>query len=67
VIIIEEEDPVEMVPKQEALEAHEVILTDTKSEPPQPYLYSVLMRDHEVNPSKMMADLNDLDHLTKAD
>jgi hypothetical protein len=34
VIVIEEEDPVEMVPEQECLVAHEVILVDAEPEPP---------------------------------
>jgi hypothetical protein len=36
VIVIEEENPVEMVPEQEAPEAHEVILVDAEPELPQP-------------------------------
>jgi hypothetical protein len=36
---IEEEDPVDMVPEQEAPVAHEAILADTEYELPQPCLY----------------------------
>jgi hypothetical protein len=67
VIVIEEEDHVEMVPEQEAPKTHEVILVDAKAKPPQPCLYSVLMRDHEESPSRMMDDLDDLNGRTKAD
>jgi hypothetical protein len=34
VIIVNEEDPVEMVPKKEAPEVHDVILIDVEPEPP---------------------------------
>jgi hypothetical protein len=44
--IIMEEDPVEMVPEQEALVVHGVILVDAKLELPQPRLYRMLMRDY---------------------
>jgi hypothetical protein len=43
VIVIEEENPVEMVPEQEVPEAHEVILAD--AEPELPAL--TLNRDHK--------------------
>jgi hypothetical protein len=36
VIIVEEENPKEMVPEQEAPEAHDVILADAQPEPSQP-------------------------------
>jgi hypothetical protein len=67
VIIIDEEDPVEMVPEQEASEAHDVILTDAEPEPLQPQLYTMLMRDYEESPSRMMDDPYELDGATKAD
>jgi hypothetical protein len=44
--IIEEVDPVEIVPEQEAPMAHEVILADAEPELPQPRLYHTLMRDY---------------------
>jgi hypothetical protein len=71
--IIEEEAPMEMVPEQEALEAHEVILADAKPELPQPCLFSMIMRDYEESPSNMVNglheqdDLDDLDDPTEAD
>jgi hypothetical protein len=45
--IIEEEALVEMVPKQEASVAHEVILADAEPEPPQPHLFNMIRRDYE--------------------
>jgi hypothetical protein len=59
--IIEEKDPIEMVPEQEAPMAHEVILADAKPEMPQPHLYHTLMRDYEESPPRMVDDLDDLD------
>jgi hypothetical protein len=67
VIIVDEEDLVEMVPEQEAPEAHDVILADAEPEPLQPWLYTVLMRDYEESPSRMMDDSHELDDLTEAD
>jgi hypothetical protein len=67
VIVIEEEDPVEMVPEQEPPVAHDVILADALFEPPQPHLFNVIMRDYEESPSRMMDDLHELDNLTEAD
>jgi hypothetical protein len=54
--IIIEEDPVKMVPKQEAPVAHEVILVDVEPELPHPRLCHMLMRDYEESPSRMMDD-----------
>jgi hypothetical protein len=54
--IIEEEDPVEMVPEQEAHVAHVVILTNAEPQMPQPRVYHTLMRDYEESPSRMMDD-----------
>jgi hypothetical protein len=45
--VVKEEDPVEMIPEQEALVPHEVILVDTQPEISQPRLYDALMRDYE--------------------
>jgi hypothetical protein len=50
-----------MIPEQEALVLHEVILADTELEMPQPHLYHELMRDYEESPPRMMDDLDDLD------
>jgi hypothetical protein len=41
VIAVEEEDPVEMVPEQEAPKAHNVILADVEPKPPQPRHFNV--------------------------
>jgi hypothetical protein len=67
VIVVNKEEPMEMVPEQEAPEVHEVILADAESEPLQPRLYTVLMRDYEERPSRMMDDLHELDDPTEAD
>jgi hypothetical protein len=70
--IIKEEAPMEMVPEQEALVAHVVILADAESEPPQPRLFNKIMRDYEESPPKMangpleLDGLDDLDDPTKA-
>jgi hypothetical protein len=50
----------EMVPKQEIPEELEIIVSEAEPEPPQPRLYTVLMRDYEESPSRMMDDLDDL-------
>jgi hypothetical protein len=42
-------------------------LADAEPEPLQPRLYTVLMRDYEESPSRMMDDPHELDHPTKAD
>jgi hypothetical protein len=61
--IIEEEAPMEMVPKQEAHVAHEVILADAEPEPPQPRLFNMIMRDYEESPPRMENGLHELDDL----
>jgi hypothetical protein len=58
---VEEEDPIEMVPEQEAHVAHEVILAGPEPEMLQPRLFHVLMRDYEESPLWMMNDMDDLD------
>jgi hypothetical protein len=63
--ITEEEDPVEVVPEQEAPVAHEVILANADPKLPQPHLYRMLMRDNVESLLRMMDDLDDLDDLTK--
>jgi hypothetical protein len=45
----------------------EIIAPKAEPEPPQPYLYTMLMRDDEASPSRMMDDLDDLDDPTEAD
>jgi hypothetical protein len=66
-IIINEEDPMEMVPEQEAPEAHEVILADAEPKLPQPHIFNVIMRDYEESPSRMMDGPHELDDPTEAD
>jgi hypothetical protein len=53
------EDPKMMIPEQEAPKKLEVILPDEEAEPPQPRLFTMLMRDHEKSPSRMYDDLED--------
>jgi hypothetical protein len=67
VIIVEEEDPVEMVPEQEAPEAYEVIMADAEPEPAQPRVYNVIMRDYEESPLRMMDIPHELDDPIEAD
>jgi hypothetical protein len=57
----EEEEPVEMVPEQEAPMPHEVILPDAEHEMLQPRLYHALMRDYEESLPRMVDDFDDLD------
>jgi hypothetical protein len=57
---INDEGPVEMVPEQEALVAHEVILANAKPKVSQPRLFHALMRDYEESPPRTMDDLDDL-------
>jgi hypothetical protein len=64
--IVVEEDPMEMVPEQEAHVAHEVILADLEPELPNPRLYHTLLRDYEESPSRGMDDWDDLDDPNEA-
>jgi hypothetical protein len=59
--VVKEEDHVEMVLKQEAPVAHEVILVDAEPEIPWPRLYHALIRDYKESLLRMMDDLDDLD------
>jgi hypothetical protein len=59
---INDEGPVEMIPEQEALVPHEVILVDAEPEMLQPRLYPTLMRDFEESLPRMMDDFDDLDN-----
>jgi hypothetical protein len=52
-----------MVPKQEALVAHEMILADAEPELPQPRLFNMIMRDYEESPPKMENGPHELDDL----
>jgi hypothetical protein len=66
VIITEEEDPMEMVPEQQAHVAREAILVDAGPTPQHPHLYTLLMRDYLESRSRMMDDPHELDDLTEA-
>jgi hypothetical protein len=65
--IINEEAHVEIVPKLEAPVAHEVILVDAESEPPQPRLFNMIMRDYEESPPRMVNGPHELDNLDDLD
>jgi hypothetical protein len=54
---IDDEGPMEVIPDQEALVLHEVILADAEPEMPHLCLYHALMRDYEENPLRMEDDL----------
>jgi hypothetical protein len=43
---------------------HDLILANGKPEPPQPRLYTVLMRDYEESLSRIMNDPHELDDPT---
>jgi hypothetical protein len=58
---IDEEFPVEAIPKQEAPMPHQVILADVEPEMTQLHLYHALMRDFEENPLRLEDDFDDLD------
>jgi hypothetical protein len=54
VITVNKEDPMEMVPEQEAHEVHEVILVDVEPVLPHPRLFNVIMMDYEESPSRIL-------------
>jgi hypothetical protein len=59
---IDDEGPMEMIPKQEAPVLHEAILADAEPKMPQLCLYHALMRDYEENLPMMedaIGDQND--------
>jgi hypothetical protein len=58
---IDEEGPVEVIPKQEAPMSHEVIPADADPMMPQLRLYHALMRDYEEDLLRLEDDLDDLD------
>jgi hypothetical protein len=58
---IDDEGFVEMVPKQEAPVAHQIILADAEPEMLQPCLHHALMRDYEDSRPRMVENLYDLD------
>jgi hypothetical protein len=65
--IIEEEAPMETVPEQEAMLAHEVILVDAEPELPQPRIFNMIMRDYEESPPSMENGPHELDELDDLD
>jgi hypothetical protein len=58
---IDDEGPVEVIPAEEALVPHEVVVADVEPEMPELRLYHALRRDYEENPLRMMDDFDDLD------
>jgi hypothetical protein len=58
---IDEEGPLEVIPNQEALMPHEVILADVEPEMPELRLFHALMRDYEENPLRLKDEFDDLD------
>jgi hypothetical protein len=58
---IDEEGPVEVIPEQEALMPHEVILADDEPVMPQLHFYHALMRDYEENLLRLEDDFDDQD------
>jgi hypothetical protein len=58
---INEEGPMEVIPEQEALMPHEVIMAEAEPEVAQLCLYHALMRDYEENPLRLEDDFDDLD------
>jgi hypothetical protein len=58
---IDEEGPVEVIPRHEASMPHEVVLADAEPEVPQLRLYHVLLRGYEENPLRLEDDFDDLD------
>jgi hypothetical protein len=57
---INEEGPMEAIPKQEDPVPHKVTTTEAESETPQVRLYHELMRDYEENPLRLEDDFDDL-------
>jgi hypothetical protein len=51
----------EVIPEQEALMLHEVVLVDAEPEVPQLRLYHALMRDYEENQLRLEDAFDDLD------
>jgi hypothetical protein len=58
---IDEEGPVEVIPNQEALVLHEVLLADAEPVVPHLHLYHALMMDYDENPLRLEDDFDDLD------
>jgi hypothetical protein len=58
---INEEGPMEVIPEQEVLMLHEVIMAKAEPEIPQLRLYRALMGIYEDNPLRLEDDFDDLD------
>jgi hypothetical protein len=58
---INEEGTMEVIPEQEVLMPHEVVMAEAEPETPQLQLYRALMRDYEENPLRLEDDIDDLD------
>jgi hypothetical protein len=59
--VIDEEGPVEVIPKQEAPMSHEVVMAEAEPEEPPLRLYHALLRDYEENSLRLEDDFDDLD------
>jgi hypothetical protein len=53
---------VEVIPEQEALVPHEVVLADAEPVMPQLRVYHALMRGYEENPLRLEDNFDDLDN-----
>jgi hypothetical protein len=58
---INEEGPMEVIPKQGIPMPHEVVMAEAEPEIPQLRLYRALMRDYEENLLRLEDDFDDLD------
>jgi hypothetical protein len=59
-VVEEEEEGLEMlIPDQEAPKELEIIVPNEEPKPPQPRLFTMLMRDHEESPLRMYGNLDD--------
>jgi hypothetical protein len=64
---LNEEGPMEVVPKQEDLTPHEVATIEVELETPQHHLYHALMRDYEEDALRLEDDFDDLDDYLDGD
>jgi hypothetical protein len=58
---INKEGPMEVIPEQEVLMPHKVVMVEAEPEIPQLRLYRALMGDYEENPLRLEDDFYDLD------
>jgi DnaJ-domain-containing protein 1 len=58
---IDEEGPVEVIPRHEVLMPHEVVRAVAEPEEPPLCLYHALLRDYKENPLRLEDDFDDLD------